>query len=212
MVLFSFIKRVFRLVSILCKRSVSIDERNWPLLLRGSRSTCHGGFHGEFSWSPGNGLFFALTVLFSFIKCVLRLVSILCKRFVSIDERNWPLLLRGSSLTCHGGFRGEFSWSPGNGLFFALTVLFSFIKRVFQLVSILCKRFVSIDERNWQLLLRGSRLTCHGGFHGEFSRRAGNDLFFVLMVLFPFIKSVFQLAFILYNSHAKQTLLCYGFP
>ena len=32
--------------------------------------------------------------------------------------------------------------------------------------------------------------------------------YFVLMVLFPFIICVSQLAFILYNSHAKQTLLC----
>jgi hypothetical protein len=30
----------------------------------------HGGFRGEFSLSPGNGLFFALLVLFSFLKCV----------------------------------------------------------------------------------------------------------------------------------------------
>jgi hypothetical protein len=58
---------------------------------------------------------------------------------------------------------------PGNGLFFALMVLFSFLKRVFWLVSILCKRSVSIDERNWPLLLQGSLSTCHGGCHGEFS-------------------------------------------
>jgi hypothetical protein len=184
MVLFSFIKRVFRLVSILCKRFILIDERNWPLLLRGSRLTCHGGFRGEFSWSPENGLFFALTVFFSFIRCVFRLVSILCKWSVSIDERNWEMLLRGSRSTCHGGFRSEFSWSPGNGLFFALTVLFSFIKRVFRLVSILCKRSVLIDERNWPFGLWGSGLACHGGFRGEFSMRAENDLFFVLLVLF----------------------------
>jgi hypothetical protein len=131
MVLFSFLKRVFRLVSILYKRSVLIDERNWPLPLRGSGSPCHDGFQGEFSLSPGNDLFFALMVLFSFLKSVFRLVSILCKQSVSIDERNWPLLLRGSWSTSHGGFRGEFSLPPGNGLFFALMVLFSFLKRVF---------------------------------------------------------------------------------
>jgi hypothetical protein len=92
MVLFSFLKHVFRLVSILCKRSVSIDERKWPLLLRGSRSTCHGGLSGEFSWSPGNGLFLALMVLFSFLKRVFRLVIIVFNRSVSIDERNWPFV------------------------------------------------------------------------------------------------------------------------
>jgi hypothetical protein len=99
------------------KRSVLIDERNCPLLLRGSWSTCHGGFRGEFSWSLENGVFFALMVLFSFLKRVFQFVSILCKRSVLIDERDWPLLLRGSRSTCHSGFRGEFSWSPGNGRF-----------------------------------------------------------------------------------------------
>ena len=132
MVLFSFLKRVLRLVSILYKRCVSIDERNWPLLLRGSRSTCHGGFHGKFSLSPGNGLFFfVLMVLFSFLKHVFLLVSILCKQSVSMDERNWPLLLRGSRSTCHGGFRGEFSRHAGNDLFFCAYGAFSFIKHVF---------------------------------------------------------------------------------
>jgi hypothetical protein len=93
MVLFSFLKHVFQLVSILYRQSVSIDERNWPLLLRGSRSTCHGGFSAEFLLSPGNGIFFALMVLFSFLKRVFVLVSILYRRSVLIDERNWPLLL-----------------------------------------------------------------------------------------------------------------------
>jgi hypothetical protein len=189
MVLSSFKKCVFWVVSILYKQSVLIDERNWPLLFRGSRSTCHGGFHGKFSLSPGNGLFFALMVLFSFLKHVFWLVSILCKRYVSIDERNWPLLLRGSRSTCHGGSHGEFSLSPWNGLFFALMVLLSFLKHVLRLVSILYKRSVSIDERNWPLLLRGSRSTCHGGFHGEFSLTPWNGLFFAFCangaVFFP---------------------------
>jgi hypothetical protein len=177
MVRFSFIKRVSRLVSIFYKRPVSIDERNRPFELQGSRLTCHGGLHGKFSWSPGNGLFFELMLLFSLVKRVFQLASILCKRFVFIDERNWPLLLRGSRSTCHGGCCGEFSWSPGNSLIFALMMLFSFIKRMFRLVSILCKRSVSIDERNWPLLLQGSRSTCHGGSHCEFSWSPENDLF-----------------------------------
>jgi hypothetical protein len=37
--------------------------------------------------------------------------------------------------------------------FFVLMVLFSFIKGVFQLVSILYKRPVSIDKRNWPCAL-----------------------------------------------------------
>jgi hypothetical protein len=76
-------------------------------------------------------------------------------------------------------------------LLFALMVLFSFLKRVFRLVSILCKQSVLIDERNWPLLLRGSRSTCHSGFRGEFSRRAGNDLFFCASGAFSFINHVF---------------------
>jgi hypothetical protein len=85
----------------------------------------------EFCRQPGNDQFLVLTVLSSLKKCVFQVVSILYNQSVLIDERNWPLLLRGSRSTCHGGFRGEFSLSPENGLFFALMVLFSFIKRVF---------------------------------------------------------------------------------
>jgi hypothetical protein len=93
MVLFSFIKYAFQLISILYKRSVSIDERNWPFGLRGSCLTHHGGFHGEFSLSPGNDVFFVLMVLFSFIRGVFKLLTILYTRPVSIDERNWPFVL-----------------------------------------------------------------------------------------------------------------------
>jgi hypothetical protein len=120
--------------------------------------------------------------------------------------------LQASRSTCHGGFCDEFSRPPGNDLFFVLMVLLCFIKHVFWLVSmILYKRSVSIDEKNWPFVLRASRLTCHGGFRGEFSRPPGNDIFFLLlMVLFSFIEHVFRLAFILHTSHAKQTLLCYG--
>jgi hypothetical protein len=108
MVLFSFIKGVFQLMSVQYNWPVLIDERNWPFGLRGSRSTRHGGFHGEFSRSPGNGLFFVLIVLFSFIKGVFRLVRILYKRPVLIDERNWTFVSRASRSTRHGGCHGEF--------------------------------------------------------------------------------------------------------
>ena len=151
----------------------------------------------EFCRQPGNDRFLVLMVLSSFKKCVFRLVSILFKRFVSIYERNWPFVLRASRSTRHGDCRGEFWRPPGNDLFFVLMVRFSFIKRVFRLASILYKRSVSIDERNQPFELRGSRSTCHGGFHGEFSWSPGNGLFFELMVLFSFIKCVFRLLSIL---------------
>jgi hypothetical protein len=62
----------------------------------------------------------------------------------------------------------EFCRPPGNDQFLVLMVFSSYIKCVFQLVIILFKRCVSIDERKWSFVVRASRLTCQGGIRGEF--------------------------------------------